>query len=149
MNNTQYAGSSSADGVAWYSVNSGLNGSGSTMIHEVAKKASNGIGLYDMSGNMSEWVLDIFGSSSYLGTGSGIGVTTPTSGKWLVSGNVSNTGVSGSPLYNPVQYVSGYSRVLRGCNKSNDTPACSLGYRTGTTPGTPYTDYGFRAVCVP
>jgi formylglycine-generating enzyme required for sulfatase activity len=147
MSNTQYAGSSSADGVAWHSGNSQLNGSGSTMAHEVAKKASNGIGLYDMSGNMYEWVLDMYNSGSYLSAVAG--TTTPTSGKWLVSGNVSNTGVSGSPLYNPVMFGSGSSRVFRGGNWNNSAANCSLGDRNTTAPNYCNHYIGFRAVCVP
>ncbi|MDR1973594.1 MAG: formylglycine-generating enzyme family protein [Bacteroidales bacterium] len=151
MNNTLYAGSSSADGVGWHSGNSKLNGNGSTaMVHEVAKKDSNGIGLYDMSGNLWELVLDMYSSGSYLGTGTGVGVTTPTSGKWLVSGNVSNTGASsGSPLYNPVQFGSGFDRVLRGGDCTFSSSYCSLGYRYARDPSTCGNPYGFRSVCVP
>ena len=49
---TVYAGSDSVDGVAWYSTNSG------STTHAVKTKTANGRGLYDLSGNVWEWVWD-------------------------------------------------------------------------------------------
>lgn len=48
-----YCGSNYASSVAWY----GYEKSGKTT-HQVASKKSNAFGLYDMSGNVSEWVED-------------------------------------------------------------------------------------------
>lgn len=48
----KYAGSDTIGYVAWYSGNS------DNKTHEVKKKAANGLGLYDMSGNVNEWCWD-------------------------------------------------------------------------------------------
>ena len=49
----KYSGSNTIDDVAWYS----SYNSGSTT-HPVASKNANELGLYDMSGNVSEWCAD-------------------------------------------------------------------------------------------
>ena len=49
---TIYAGSDSVDGVAWHSGNAG------STTHAVKTKTANGRGLYDLSGNVWEWVWD-------------------------------------------------------------------------------------------
>lgn len=50
--NFKYSGSDNIDEVAWYEKTS--NG----VMHSVAQKKPNGYGLYDMSGNVREWVWD-------------------------------------------------------------------------------------------
>ena len=50
--NHKYAGSDELDSVSWHKDNS------NNKTHEVAKKAINGYGLYDMTGNVAEWCWD-------------------------------------------------------------------------------------------
>jgi formylglycine-generating enzyme required for sulfatase activity len=51
-----YSGSNTAGDVGWYTDNS------SSKTHEVGKKLPNGLGIYDMSGNVYEWCWDRNGS---------------------------------------------------------------------------------------
>ena len=51
--NYKYAGSNDIDEVAWWFYDNGHK-----EIHPVAMKKANGYGLYDMSGNVTEWVWD-------------------------------------------------------------------------------------------
>ena len=57
--NYRYSGSYDIDKVAWYEGNS------NDVVHPVAQKNSNGYGLYDMSGNVSEWCWDSDGNERY------------------------------------------------------------------------------------
>ena len=56
----QYSGSDNLDAVAWYGENSG------DKTHPVGQKQANELGLYDLSGNVEEWVQDCW-NDSYAG----------------------------------------------------------------------------------
>lgn len=52
----EYCGSDTIETVAWYELNSGKH------THTVATQRANQLGLYDMSGNVWEWVQDRYGA---------------------------------------------------------------------------------------
>ncbi len=58
--NHQFCGSDNLDSVAWYGAYSNPKGTSTNTTHPVATKKPNGYGLYDMSGNVYEWVEDSY-----------------------------------------------------------------------------------------
>ena len=54
-----YSGSDHLDDVAWYDENSG------NKTHPVGEKKGNGFGLFDMNGNVFEWVWDTYDEKAY------------------------------------------------------------------------------------
>lgn len=102
-----YCGSENINEVAWYEANNSPYG-----CKPVGTKVPNGLGLYDMSGNLYEWCWDWYGNTYY----------------------------SSSPTNNPTGPESNYSRVERGgrwysiatgcrvTNRGNDYPSFSGNY---------------------
>jgi hypothetical protein len=61
--NEEYCGGADIDAVAWYKENS------EKQTHPVGLKHPNGLGIYDMSGNVTEWVNDWYELGNYPSSG--------------------------------------------------------------------------------
>ena len=108
----EYAGSDDLDAVAWYGELILLGGK----TRRVGQKQSNELGLYDMSGNVSEWVQDCF-HESY--------ADAPSDGRAWESGDCSH-------------------RVQRGGSLDTFLPLLRSAARLGSTTDNRLEDLGFR-----
>ncbi len=111
---TKYSGSYSIDAVAWYDGNSGNS------THIVGSKRPNGLGLYDMSGNVEEWCKDWY-SDSYVDY----------------------------QTDNPTGPSLGSLRVCRGGGKDGGANDGRVAYRSNGIPSGRFSNVGFRVVCIP
>ena len=105
-------GSNSIYDYAWILGNSG----GTT--HPVGTKLPNEIGLYDMNGNVGQWVWDRWAGSAY-----------PT-----------------GAMSDPTGPASGTERVIRGGSWGSTPGSSSVAFRGGTYPGSRFEYFGFRVV---
>ena len=105
-----YSGSNNIEDVAWRDINSG------SKTHDVATKAPNELGIYDMSGNVWEWCQDWYSSSYY----------------------------STSVINNPKGPDSGSLRVNRGGGWVDAPALCRCAIRGFSSPVRAYPDLGFR-----
>ena len=110
--NNRYAGSNIIDDVAWYKKNSG------EMTHPVKEKKPNELGIFDMSGNVWEWCLDIFSQEFY----------------------------KISPPVNPICQFDGSDHVLRGGSWDDEPRGCRVAVRGNGSSNRPYKNHGFRLV---
>ena len=91
----KYSGSDIISEVAWYTG----NGGGAT--HPVGTRKANELGIYDMSGNVSEWVNDLYGDYS------GVSQTNPKGSEFGIAHGV-------KPTKPPTHFFIFWSRLNRG-----------------------------------
>ncbi len=104
----KYSGGNEIDSVAWYL------GNRSSKTHPVGGKHPNELGLYDMSGNVQEWVSDWYGSYS-------AGAKT-----------------------NPIGSANGKSRIFRGGSWNNSARSVRVTHRSHAGLYYNHYDLGFR-----
>jgi formylglycine-generating enzyme required for sulfatase activity len=110
--NYKYSGNDNIDTVAWYYGNS------DNTTHPVGTKSPNELGIYDMSGNVLEWVNDWWGAE-------------PAAGETRTNPTGPNT--------------VGYARVLRGGSWFNNyVRYCRVSFRDNTYPDYSNNNIGFR-----
>jgi formylglycine-generating enzyme required for sulfatase activity len=130
----RYAGWESLDAAAWYRSNAG----GSP--HPVGCKRPNGLGIYDMSGNVWEWCLDISDKDAY-------GKATGTLGDPVFIG-AEYADIYGDGYYRILRILkdaSGY-RIVRGGSWGNVAYRLRCSARIRGKPGSQRDWLGFRLV---
>jgi len=123
----KYAGSDNVDEVAWYDDNS------RSETHPVGQKKPNGFGLYDMSGNVWEWVWDWW-SDDY---------STETSNSVSVENQLDSTENNLDSVENPTGNPTGSYRVYRGGSWGSYPEYVRTSYRSYDDPTAQNSDLGF------
>jgi len=108
-----FAGGNNLGNIGWHNSNS------NNKTNPVGSKKPNNLGIYDMSGNVFEWVNDWFGT------------------------------YSSSDNANPRGPNSGAFRVIRGGSWSSEALDCRVSARNRNVPSSRYDDLGFRLVIDP
>lgn len=111
----QYAGSDNWAEVAWYYENA------DNRTHPVGQKKKNELGLFDMSGNVREWVQDCW-HGSYAGA--------PGNGRAWEDGNCGRRVIRGGGWYGKPSYVRSANRFWYATYFRNN----NLGFRLALTP---------------
>lgn len=109
----RYCGGDDVNAVAWFDKNS------QSQPHPVGGKQPNGLGIYDMSGNVWEWVTDHYQKNYY----------------------------SNAPPNNPEGPATGLKRVMRGGSWYNDPRNVRARIRGGDEPDHRSINLGFRVAC--
>jgi uncharacterized repeat protein (TIGR02543 family) len=127
--NYTYAGSNDLDDVAWYSGNS------ASATHTIGTKAPNGLGLYDMSGNVSEWCQDWNGSYSSEAQTDPTGASSGSDrivrgGSWYYFDQYA----SSVYRYNSYQYIRNNSQGFRLVRPTSYTITFNINGGTGAAP---------------
>ena len=125
----KFAGGENLDELAWYADNSGKK------TQPVGTKQSNGLGIYDMSGNVFEWCSDWF-SPDYYSTSPKDNPKGPAQGP--ESFKLGEQEVKGGPF-----------RVVRGGSWDRDAVYARAASRTLNQPGSRFHNLGFRLVFPP
>ncbi|MCL2763392.1 MAG: InlB B-repeat-containing protein [Treponema sp.] len=120
-NTHPYAGSDNVSAVAWYNITVQAQPSGQQTTQRVGLKAPNNLGIYDMCGNVSEWVWDSF-----------------TAYKEYIAANPADLN------NNPKGPAAGTERVRRGGGWSNAAGNVRSVVRNSDTPNTATWVNGFR-----
>jgi len=131
--NYTYSGSNDANFVAWYNETVKGRPSGDQSTQTVGTKAPNALGIYDMSGNISEWVWDWFESYKSVYYFIDYYSTKP----------VNPTAAS---ILNPRGPTTGTERVRRGGGWSNAISNVRSVVRNSQAPGEATWVNGFRVV---
>ena len=113
--NHQYSGSDNWAEVAWYYENA------NNRTHPVGQKKENELGLFDMSGNVREWVQDCW-HDSYVGA--------PGDGRTWEEGNCVRRVIRGGGWYGKPSYVRSANRFWYATYFRNN----NLGFRLALTP---------------
>ena len=126
----KYSGSENVDEVAWYDDNSGSE------THPVGQKKPNGFGLYDMSGNVWEWVWDCWPETGDYSTETSISIS--------VENQLDSTEINLDSVENPTGNPTGSDRVRRGGCWDDIPEGVRSSYRDVNDPADQDALLGFR-----